>query len=475
MRSFLLNILAGFILLYSADSLHAQPIQILPLGNSITQASNLYKSYRYELWKKLLDDGLDFNFVGSQTDHYNCGTPVFPDYLGQSFDMDHEGHWGWRCDEVIDGDGGTSNCRGSGGLSDWLMNYTPDIALIHLGTNDLFQGTGGNYTINTTISELETIVDILRADNPNVIILLALLIPTSDVNQAWKIETLNAEIPNIAVTKYDPNSPIVIVDQFTGYDPVTDNQSDGTHPNAIGEEKMAQKWRDAIIDALSGISVDVNVFLEGPFNGTDMNDNLSAVIPLNQPFSGAPWNYTGTESYSILPADIVDWVLLELRDATDAASATGGTIIAQKACFIDNTGKIVNLDGSAEVRFSVELTNNLFVVVHHRNHLKIMSSGPLTEFAGVYSWDFTTAVANAYGGASAVKDNGSGIALMMAGDINADGTINNTDKLGAWDPEAGNVGYYSSDLNMNGEVSNVDKNEFWIVNFGKSSQIPVSK
>ncbi len=453
----------------------AQTIKILPLGNSITQASNLYQSYRYPLWKKLLDDGLDFDFIGSQTDHYNCGTPTFPDYLGQSFDMDHEGHWGWRCDEVLQGDGGTSNCRGSGSLADWLQTYTPDIALVHLGTNDMFQGTGGNGSINITINELKMIIDTLRADNPNMIILLALLIPTSDPDQTWKIPLLNAQIPQIAIDKYDPNSPIIIVDQYTGYDPVADNQSDGVHPNASGEEKMAQKWRDAIIDALAGIDVDVYAFLEGPFNGTNMNTTLNSILPMDQPFNEAPWNYNGSESVSSIPAGVVDWVLLELRDAVDAASATEGTIIAQKACFIDQNGRIVNLDGSGNVRFAVEINDNLFVVVHHRNHIKIMSAGSLTESGGVFSWDFTAGTNSAYGGSLALKDSGAGASLMYAGDVNGDGTIDTMDKSNQWNIEAGNNGYFDADLNFDGEVDNVDKNDYWKVNEGASSQVPISK
>lgn len=473
MRLFTITLVTTFVWITFSIQVTAQPVQILPLGNSITQASNIFKSYRYPLWTKLIDDGLDFNFVGSHTDHYNCGTPTFPDYMGQSFDMDHEGHWGWRCDEIIDGDGQSNACKGSGSLSDWLLNYTPDIALVHLGTNDMFQGTGGNGSLNITIGELETIVDILRNDNPNVIILLALLIPTSDPSHDWKIVALNERIPDIAVDKYDPNSPIIIVDQFTGYDPVADNQADGVHPNASGEEKMAQNWRDAIVEALAGISLDVDVFLEGPFNGTDMDDNLGSLIPNDQPFAIAPWNYAGTESFETLPPNIVDWVLLELRDAADAASATEATIVDRKACLVNSEGKIVNLDGSEEIRFSVEISNDLFVVVHHRNHLKVMSSGALTESGGIYSWDFTASISNAYGGSLAVKDNGSGIVLLIGGDSNADGNIDDLDRTTDWESQAGIDGYNAADLNMDSQVNNLDKNGYWYVNDGATTQVPL--
>ncbi len=65
--------------------------------------------------------------------------------------------------------------------------------------------------------------------------------------------------------------------------------------------------------------IDLSVFLEGPFNGTDMNADLAGLpdFPLAQPFNTAPWNYAGTESVLSVPnADVVDWVLVEMRGCT---------------------------------------------------------------------------------------------------------------------------------------------------------------
>ena len=42
--------------------------------------------------------------------------------------------------------------------------------------------------------------------------------------------------------------------------------------------------------------------------------NSGGIIPLSQPYIGAPYNYTGTESVATIPnANIVDWVLIEHR------------------------------------------------------------------------------------------------------------------------------------------------------------------
>ena len=40
-------------------------------------------------------------------------------------------------------------------------------------------------------------------------------------------------------------SPVILVDQFSGYDAVKDSY-DKVHPNASGEEKVAQRWVEAI-------------------------------------------------------------------------------------------------------------------------------------------------------------------------------------------------------------------------------------
>ena len=463
----LIIVLLYCIVILPTSHVESQTLKILPIGNSITQLDNQHFSYRYNLWKKLIDDGVDFDYIGSHTDHYNCGTPTFPDYNGHTFDMDHEGHWGWRCDEIING-GSSSNCKGTGNLSTWLGSYTPDIALIHLGTNDMAQGQ----TVSSTINELKDIITTMRADNPDIIILLAKLIPADESQHswAWRIPTLNAEIPSIAVDLQDENSPIIIVDQFSGFDPTTDT-FDGVHTNSLGEEKMAQKWFDAIHSVLgSGFGLNIKTYLEGPYNGSKMNTALLANIPLQQPFNVGPWNYTGTESVETLPtANIVDWVLVELRDSPDAVSANESTRIEQKAGFLLDNGSIVDLDGTSYLTFNSSVTNQLFVVIHHKSHLAILSANPLTENNGVYAYDFSTAANKAYGNSQ--NDLDSSVFGMIAGDFNSDGVIDTND-LTKWSIKAGLKGYYQADVDLNSNVDNLDKNMFWFNNQGLSSSLP---
>jgi len=208
------------------------------------------------------------------------------------------------------------------------------------------------------------------------------------------------------------------------------------------------------------------VNLEGPFYGTDMNSEFN--VPFAQPYNTSPWNYAGTEFVSTIPADVVDWILIELRDAPNASEANLGTILDQKAGFILNNGEVVDIDGTSILNFEVYVDNNLFVVVYHRNHLPVMSANPLVLSGGTYTYDFTTDISKAYN--SGQKLIGAEAALY-SGDANADGSVNSSDKS-LWNTLSGNSGYLPEDYNMDGQVNNPDKNDLWVPNEGEGSQVP---
>jgi len=223
------------------------------------------------------------------------------------------------------------------------------------------------------------------------------------------------------------------------------------------------------------VKLEARVFLEGPYNGSDMNTSLnsSGELPLSQPFNTTPWNYSGPESVVSIPnADVVDWILLEVRDTTSALMADESTRTERKAAFLLNDGSIVGLDGVTMPEFIEPVKNDVFLVVWHRNHLGIISANPLTRLGGVYSYDFSSAASQALGGTTAQKDLGSGVFGMFGGDGNADGTIDNTDKISFWQVIAGKKGYLSADYDLNGQVNNGDKNEYWYPNLNQVTQIP---
>lgn len=201
-------------------------VRVMPLGDSITEAETGYASYRYWMWHELIKAGYEIDLVGSMTGVYN-GPPLYPD-----FDQNHEGHWGWRADEVL------------GQLAVWATTAQPEVVLLHLGHNDLWQGQ----TVASTVDDLTSIIGVLRAANSNVIILIAQVIP-STVGALSEIPVLNAEIAVLAAAVTTGESPVIVVDQWTDFDAAVDTY-DGVHPNQSGEEKMAARWFDSLDDIL---------------------------------------------------------------------------------------------------------------------------------------------------------------------------------------------------------------------------------
>jgi len=265
--------------------------------------------------------------------------------------------------------------------------------------------------------------------------------------------------------------------QFT-YSPGT--VSIGTHALSVtisdqvpGNLPDTLSW--SIEVAANAFYLDLRVNLEGPFNGLDMNVSLNEadLLPLAQPYHLPPWNYSGTESVMGIPgSEIVDWVLLELRDAPTAALATPSTRVAQRACFLFFDGSIVDVDGYSPPHFALDIADSLFVVVWHRDHLAVMSAVGLQESGDAFVYDFTTDAGKAFGGMNGHKELVTGVWGMISGDGNADGQVNNADKNDVWNQQAGSSGYLSGDFNMNGQVDNTDKIEKWKPNTGRASQVP---
>ena len=67
-----------------------------------------------------------------------------------------------------------------------------------------------------------------------------------------RIVELNAAIPGWAKTNTTEQSPIVIVDNFTGFNTTTDT-TDGEHPNSQGDQKLADKFYPALETAIKQV------------------------------------------------------------------------------------------------------------------------------------------------------------------------------------------------------------------------------
>ena len=200
-------------------------IRIMPLGDSITQGAADTDSFRRPLWKLLKTSNARVDFVGSMKTNYPHTRLAHSD-----FDINHEGHWGWRADEVL------------AKIDGWAEQTAPNIVLIHLGSNDIHQKQKNK----ATVEELRQIIATLRKHNERIEIFLARLIPIADKPLNMKVEELNNLLSNMAQSTTTDDSPVHIVNQYEGFDAFKDTY-DGVHPNRSGIEKMAQKWHKALM------------------------------------------------------------------------------------------------------------------------------------------------------------------------------------------------------------------------------------
>jgi hypothetical protein len=214
-------------------------------------------------------------------------------------------------------------------------------------------------------------------------------------------------------------------------------------------------------------TANLKAFLEGPFMtpGDSMRTSLlqQGYVPLRQPYSGSPWNYSGTDSVASIPGGVVDWVLVELRTDTSAASK-----VATRAAFIKGDGSIVDLNGVSPVAFANIGAGNYYAVVRHRNHLAIMSASAVVLSASSGLYDFTTSQSQAHG-TNPMKLVGTRY-VMYAGDGNQSGIVTASDANAAYGV-INTPGYNVNDINLSGIVTAADANVVF-GNLNKAAQVP---
>jgi lysophospholipase L1-like esterase len=214
------------------------PVRIMPFGDSITLSFSDKPSYRRALWFMLQDAGYYIDLVGSQTLQWEGPNPY------GDFDLDHEGHGGFRTENLLSA------------TDTWAANAQPDIVLLHAGTTDANQ----DRPAEETAANIAAMIDVLRGRNPQVIVLLALIIGAPDSTMAFvsgrplngEIEAINALIPGVAASKSTDISPVYLVDHYGNFDRNTLTW-DGIHPTVEGETVIAQTWFEALAPILDGL------------------------------------------------------------------------------------------------------------------------------------------------------------------------------------------------------------------------------
>ncbi|AXG69107.1 hypothetical protein KORDIASMS9_01326 [Kordia sp. SMS9] len=171
------------------------------------------------------------------------------------------------------------------------------------------------------------------------------------------------------------------------------------------------------------------VFLQGALSASGntslMRDDLrvSSYLPTTSPYGdgsscdASVFNAGGTSGTGNADDDIVDWVWVALRDATNNTN-----IVASAAALLQKDGDVVALDGISTLELAVPYAD-YYVSIHHRNHLAIMSAAVFSITDQATTVDFTNSLNQITFGVNAQKDMGTGTMALWSGDVNNDALV----------------------------------------------------
>ena len=209
--------------------------RIMIVGDSISAGPGCYKKF---LLEDLNANGYtNFDFVGQYTD--DCGGGVMhsarscttaADYVQPTFTL-------------------RADCGGGDfpGLSALMTTYQPDLVMLQLGVNDVWNGL----TTDVILANYSALVAQARAQNPDVVIAVAQIQqirPMGDANADavfTRAEQLVTAVPAWAQGESQPTSPVFVADLWTNSDVA--ETKDGVHPtDDVGSERMGQNWFEAL-------------------------------------------------------------------------------------------------------------------------------------------------------------------------------------------------------------------------------------
>lgn len=157
------------------------------------------------------------NYVGSQSSGHFPG-----DY--------DQGHDGYTIGQI------------SGQASKWIPSR-PNVVLLHAGTNDLDR----SYDPARAPQRLGSLIDQILTTCPDVVVLVARIVPSKQPLLQDRISTFNSQIADVISQRARAGKHVLPVDMFDSF--TTSDLADDLHPNDRGYKKMADQWHQAIEQA----------------------------------------------------------------------------------------------------------------------------------------------------------------------------------------------------------------------------------
>ncbi len=234
----------------------------------------------------------------------------------------------------------------------------------------------------------------------------------------------------------------------------------------------------------------VRLYLEGPFRlsrtdtvGIDTTymacklrynprDENHSMLPVVSPYGDH--RSSGVVEADSLPADIVDWLYVQVRPS--GGNGYGAELMLDngytgQSCFLRKDGALVNVDGEEGLLLPALPVGSYYMVVNHRNHLRVMTSTAVNtaELTG-YNWgepvkgyyDFTESKGKYF---TKADDDQRGCHLqpidgkwlVAAGDGDEGRQVENQD----WDlwftADGLAIGYFQTDYDLGGQVEGRDE------------------
>lgn len=169
------------------------------------------------------------------------------------------------------------------------------------------------------------------------------------------------------------------------------------------------------------LSISTNPYLVNSDNLMRDDLRVAGVLPTTEPytlfgFSDVTSGGAVTTAFGTVGSNaIVDWVLVELRSASDAA-----LVVARRAGLIQRDGDIVEMDGVSPLAIPIA-AGDYFVSIRHRNHIGAMTASVVSLREIATAIDFTSGSVATFGTNAQVTIGG--VLALMAGNTNGDGLV----------------------------------------------------
>jgi len=139
---------------------------------------------------------------------------------------------------------------GTRGISPFVANdvrvYSPDIITLMIGTNDIDK----LIDVASAFGRLSRLLDKIYAASPNVLVILAQLVPTRTDTTNVNIQLYNSDMRAVVSSKIRQGRHIVLVDMYGAFTVDADYKTtllgDDLYPNDAGYVRMGQTWYTAL-------------------------------------------------------------------------------------------------------------------------------------------------------------------------------------------------------------------------------------